>query len=286
MSATQMNNRAISPFLQSGRFLLAIPMLAYGIVHWQYAHFITTFVPPWAPWHLFWIYFTGTALLAAGLAIAARKVAYLAGVLLGAMILSFVILIHTRLLLHMPSDAFAAQKIFDFPFYGRVSNACKDLGLSGAAFLFAGTQAPSWKTPGRNWAFTLGRFLFGIPILGFGILHFVSTAYAPGVPPMLPSIHSPLPWQPFWDYLTGAVFLITGSFILLNRNLRIAGTLLGFMILIFGLIVWAPPLLAHPRDILASNFLKDVGVAGGAWLLACAVPVRATQPLPQAATVS
>lgn len=261
-------------------------MLAYGIVHWQYAHFITTFVPPWIPWHLFWIYFTGTALLAAGLAIVTRKLAYPAGVLLGAMILSFVILIHTRLLLHLPGDAYAAQKIFDFPFYGRVSNACKDLGLSGAAFLFAGIQPASWKSSGRNWAFTLGRILFGVPVIGFGVLHFVSTAYAPGIPPMLPSIHSPLPGQPFWDYLTGAVFLITGSLILLNRNLRIAGILLGLVILFFGLIVWGPPLLAHPRDILTSNFLKDVGVAGGAWLLAYGVPVRAAQPLQQEAAIS
>jgi len=258
--------RAIRLFLQSGRFLLALPMIAYGIVHWRYAHFITSFVPPWVPCHLFWIYFTGTALIAAGLAIVARKVAWLAGVLLGAMVLAFVVLIHTRLLLSLPGDAYAHQKIFDFPLYGRISNACKDLALSGAAFLFAGTQVS-----GRNRALTLGRILVALPVIGFGILHFASIAYAPGIPPMLPSVHSPLPWQPFWDYLTGGIFLITGVWILLGRNLFFAGTVLGATILIFGLIVWGPPLAAHPGDILTSNFLKDVGVAGGAWCLAASV---------------
>jgi uncharacterized membrane protein len=267
------DNRAIDAFLASGRFLLALPMVIFGIEHFLFANFVTMIVPPWIPWHLFWAYFVGIALIAAGLAIIIRKEAQLAGLLLGAMILAFVLLIHSRLLAQLPSDLFAANPIFG-PHPGRLNNACKDLGLSGAAFLFAGTQSEAWKEQSKDKVFTLGRVLFAIAVATLGVLHFVYPAFAPGIQPMSTTIKFPLPGQPAWSYLTGLAFAVAAVAIFLNSKVRLAATLLGILILFFGLIVWVPWLAAHPQDIAGGNYLKDMGMAGGALLLAGALPKK------------
>jgi hypothetical protein len=49
---------------------------------------------------------------------------------------------------------------------------------------------------------------------------------------------------------------------------------LGILILLFGLIVWVPWLSRHPQDIAGGNYLKDMGLVGGALLLAGALPKK------------
>jgi uncharacterized membrane protein len=264
-------SRAVNVLLKSGRFFLGIPMVIFGIEHFLFANFVAMIVPPWIPWHLFWTYFVGVALIAAGIAIMLGKYSHLAAVLLGGMILAFVLLIHTRLLARMPGDTFAANPIFG-PFPGRINNAWKDLGLSGAAFIFAGRQSESWRTSGKDKLLTLGRFLLALPMIAFGVLHFVFSAFAPGIQPMSMAVTFVLPGQPFWSYLTGAVFLGAGVCMFLNKQVRLAATLTGIVILLFALLVWVPRLVAHPEDIAGGNYLKDMGLAGGALILAGAMP--------------
>jgi hypothetical protein len=33
-------------------------MLGYPVLHCVYTDFVASIIPPWIPWHLFWIYFT------------------------------------------------------------------------------------------------------------------------------------------------------------------------------------------------------------------------------------
>ncbi len=270
---TMEDNRAIDVLLKSGCVLLALPMVIFGVEHFLFANFVAMIVPPWVPWHLFWTYFVGIALIAAGVAILVKREAQLAGFLLGAMILAFVLLIHSRLLARWPGDVFAANPIFG-PYPGRLHNACKDLGLSGAAFLFAGTQSETWKLQHKDKVFTIGRVLFAIAVTALGLLHFVYPEFAPGVQPMSAAVKFPLPWQPAWSYLTGIAFLAAGIAIFLNSKVRLAATLLGLLILLFGLIVWVPWLAAHPEDMAGGNYLKDMGLAGGALLMAGALPKK------------
>ena len=46
------------------RFLLALPMLAYLVLHFVYTDFVASIVPPWIPCHMFWTYFTAYAIFA------------------------------------------------------------------------------------------------------------------------------------------------------------------------------------------------------------------------------
>lgn len=77
-----------------GRFLFAISMIVFGAQHFMYAAYIATLIPAWIPFHLFWVYFTGTGFIAAGLCIATGILAPLASMSLGTMFLLWFLLLH------------------------------------------------------------------------------------------------------------------------------------------------------------------------------------------------
>jgi uncharacterized membrane protein YphA (DoxX/SURF4 family) len=119
--------------------------------------------------------------------------------------------------------------------------------------------------------FTAGRALFAIAVGTLGVLHFVYPAFAHDAP-----MTFPLPGQPVWSYLTGAAFFAAGAAIFMNSRVRLAATMLGILILFFGLIVWVSWLAAHPQDVAGGNYLKDMGLVGGALLLAGALPRKSS----------
>ena len=78
-----------------GRFLFAFSMIVFGAQHFMYAGFIATLIPAWIPLHLFWVYFTGTGFIAAGLSIAIGIFAPLASTALGTMFLLWFLVLHS-----------------------------------------------------------------------------------------------------------------------------------------------------------------------------------------------
>lgn len=233
-------------------------MLVYPVLHFVYTDFVASIVPPWIPWHLFWTYFTAGTIFAAGLAMVFRKYDHLAALLLGIEISLFCLLIHVFLLLRLPGDTWAAR-----PDFGAVPNrwvnAPKDLGMAGACFVLA---AGRW-----GYLRTLGRLILAISLAWFGVLHFVYPVFAPGIPPMQPEIGFPLPGRLFWVDLTGAALIAGAVSIGANRYTKQVALALGLMILAFDLLDWMPAFVSHPIQ-LTGNWLKDLGVAGGVFLLA------------------
>lgn len=80
--------------------------------------------------------------------------------------------------------------------------------------------------------------------------------------------------QPMWSSVTGVAYLAAAFAIFLSSKIRLAATLLGVLVLLFALIVWVPWLATHPHDIAGGNCLKDMGLAGGALLLAGALAAK------------
>jgi uncharacterized membrane protein len=75
--------------------LLALFLIVCGIQHFWYRAFVETLVPAWIPpGPRFWTLFTGAALCAGGVGILVPRTARLAALLSGAMILSWVPLLH------------------------------------------------------------------------------------------------------------------------------------------------------------------------------------------------
>ena len=82
------------PWVQAGRFLLAIAMIVFGAEHFIEAGFIASLIPAWMGAQLFLAYFTGAGFIAAGVSFAAGKCARLAGISLALMFFIWVTTLH------------------------------------------------------------------------------------------------------------------------------------------------------------------------------------------------
>ena len=95
--------------------------------HIFYVDNISTMVPDWIPWHIFWTYLAAFALIGAGIAIIFKIKIKLAALLLAIMIFIWFVI------LHIP-DAIAHPALFNG---NAIVSAADALGFSGTALLIA-----------------------------------------------------------------------------------------------------------------------------------------------------
>jgi uncharacterized membrane protein YphA (DoxX/SURF4 family) len=85
---------AIDKLAMAGRLIFGASMVVFGIQHFMYGQFVAMLVPSWLPRHIFWTYFFGVALIAAGISIVTGIQARLAAILLGVMFALWVVVLH------------------------------------------------------------------------------------------------------------------------------------------------------------------------------------------------
>lgn len=107
---------------------------------------------------------------------------------------------------------------------------------------------------------SVARIIFGLPFAIFGILHFMNASSMAGM--------VPLPGAVFWVYLTGIALIAASISILIEKYTRLACILLGVMLLIFVLTIHLPGVIGGEMQPNMPNLLKDLALAGGAWILA------------------
>ena len=123
---------SVNPLLAViGRYIYAFSMVIFGIQHYLYAPYIAFLIPKWMPAHLFLAYFTGTAFIAAGVAIAIHFFSRLASILLGLMFLLWVITLHIPRVIASPHNADELISLF------------VALAFSGASLLLAAYSSKS-----------------------------------------------------------------------------------------------------------------------------------------------
>lgn len=77
------------------------------------------------------------------------------------------------------------------------------------------------------------------------------------------------PGQMFWAVLTTISFALAAIGILIHRQARLAMRMLALMVGLFGLLVWAPHLIAHPEThFYWSECAETFLVTGAAWTVA------------------
>ncbi|SHG42810.1 hypothetical protein SAMN04488109_0227 [Chryseolinea serpens] len=116
-----------------GSMLFAITIISFSFDHFLYANEAADYVPSWVPAHVFWIYFTGLALLASGIAIILNIKRKLAATLLGAMILTWFVILHIPRIVVSPLPYLASE----------ITSAGIALAYSGIAFIVAAKSPAS-----------------------------------------------------------------------------------------------------------------------------------------------
>ncbi len=248
-----------------GRLFYALPMGVFATQHFTNTKFVATIVPSWMPWHTFWVYLVGTAIIAAVLSILLDIHARLAATLLGCMFLLFVVLMHIH-------NIVVTRGALLFWIIG-----LRDLAFSAGAFAVAATQLKSTPADGAPGLVNLGRCFVGIPAIVFGVLHFLHPTIAPGIP-MEAITPAWIPGRLFWAYITGAALIACGTCIVANKKVRLAATYLGIVTLLLGVFVYLPMIAANHSDVDSglNNFVDILAFSGTALVLADAISERSS----------
>jgi hypothetical protein len=194
------------------------------------------------------VYAAAAAQIFGGAAIQFRRTAKTGALILGAVYLVFALLYVPRIV--------ATPQIYD-----RWGNFFEQFSLvTGAAIVYARLSS-AWAPETLN---RIGRLLFGICAASFTLEQaFYLDATAHLVPKWMP------PSQMFWAVLTTVAFALAAVALLTNRTALLATRLLTLMIVIFGLLVWAPLLLSNPHSHTNwSEGAETFAIAGAAWILA------------------
>ncbi|HWW13454.1 MAG TPA: hypothetical protein VN310_02235 [Candidatus Dormibacteraeota bacterium] len=259
--------RGLDKIVALSNLCFATPLAVFGALHLSAARGLMTMVPEYMPWRLFWAYFFGFALLAASLSIATKIQVRWSGLLFGIAMFSFVAMLDIPGVISSPRDRFAWTL------------AVRELSFgAGGWILAAGAMGEQGRRQGGNRLIMIGRIVIGVAAIFYGIEHFLHPANVPGVPleKLLPAW---IPGHLLISYLTGAILIVSGAFILLNKKTRMAATYLGAWIVLLVLFVYGPILiasLANPSTdikIEGINYFFDTLLFAGAILaLASATP--------------
>ena len=243
----------------------AIPLAVFGAEHLSGARFIMLGVPSYMPWRLFWAYFVGFALLSASLSFATKIQVRWSGLLFGIMMALFVAIVHIPRVVASPRDRFAWVIVF------------REMSFAGGAWILA---ANTMDREGKSKLINVGRVLIAIAAIFFGVEHFLHPAGCPGVPleKLTPAW---IPARLLIGYLTGAILLVAGASILLNKKTRIAATYLGTWIVLLVLFIYGPILIVQMSDpspaveVEGINYFADTLLFAGAILALASAKPRA-----------
>jgi uncharacterized membrane protein len=215
-----------------GCVFIAVSLAVFAPEHFRGPEFVRNMVPSWMPAPVFWAYFVGCALLAAATSLTVRKFVRLSSTLLGWMFFLFVCLIYMPSALVHPRDRFAW------------AYALRDLSFAGGAWALAGAHSRASSPLLSKWMILFGRIVVAIAAIVFAVDHFLHPEFAPGVP-----LEKTMPlWVPFpsvWGYLAGAILLVAGIGLALNKRPRIAAASIGALMTVLTLF---PYLVILPRD--------------------------------------
>lgn len=106
----------------------------------------------------------------------------------------------------------------------------------------------------------IGRTLYGLTFIVFGLNHFISASRLAGM--------VPIPSGIFWVYVTGLAMLAAAIAILTGKQARLACQLLGILLFLFALTIHLPTMINQGLMAGLSSFLKDTALGGAAWMIA------------------
>lgn len=260
--------RGLDKVVALGNMCFAMPLAVFGALHLSAAQGLSTMVPAYMPWRLFWAYFVGVALIAASLSIATKVQVQWSGLLFGCMMFIFVAMMDLPGTLAKPHDRIAWTLLLR-----ELSFGCGGWVLAGGAL--------SAKDGRGSKLITIGRIVIGIAAMFYGVEHFLHPINVPGVP-LEKFMPDWIPGRMLISYPTGAILLVCGACILLAKKTRMAATYLGTWILLLVIFIYGPILTTSFMDLSTDvrveglNYFFDTLLFAGT-ILALASAVRRSE---------
>ena len=215
-----------------GRMLYALALIGLGVDHLLTRTFsISLFPLPAAfPGSLVLVISLGIILTLAGLSMLTGRKAASSAWLLGLLWLLVAFTLHVPDLVRTPQNGSKWTVIFEL------------VALGGGAFFVAGELTfPDNMTSRIDNQKTIGRVMFAVSLVVFGVLHF---QYAAFIATLIPA------WMPgrlFWAYVVGGGFLATALSLVIQKQVSLATNLLGWMFLLWVVILHAPRVVANSQ---------------------------------------
>lgn len=234
----------------------AAPLAAFAAEHFTAARDLAPIVPHWLPWHLFWVYFVGAALLAAAISfIVWRHVRWSAALLA----LLFLIIVITIDLPSLP------RHVHDRIFW---TLTLRETVFAGGAMVLAASVRPSRSLAGTALE-RIGRGLVGATMIFYGIEHFLFPRFVTGVP-----LEKPTPaWMPAPTaiaWVVGITLVVAGVGLFVRSTVRIAAAGAGIVLLLLVVCFYGPLLVSefHTDPVEGLNYFADTLLFAGTVLLA------------------
>lgn len=241
-----------------GRFFFAIAMVGFGVQYLLYASGAGGPVagPPWTPGAPLLAWLAGIGFMVAGLCIASGKMTRLAASLLGAALLLRVLVLHAPGLVAHLHDP------------GKWTTTFEVLALGGGAWILA-RSVPADRLGASSLdgafgaMFHVGRFLFAISLVVFGVQHLL---YARFIAMLIPAW---IPAHLFLAYLTGVAFFGAALCIATKMMARQVEVLLGTMFFLWVVLLHVPRVATdvHKGNEWTSAFIA-LAMSGVAFVLA------------------
>jgi uncharacterized membrane protein len=232
--------------------LFGIPWIIFGIQHFMYASFVRDLVPAYMPARIFWVYFTGIAMIAAGIGFIIRRQAQLAAFLLGCMLLLFILMLHPLLLVKEPEVGIH---------WTRVMQDTAIMGAAlGLAIISSGKKIAFLSSPK---AVLIARYCYALPLMFLGAQHFTHNAFVTA------KIPDYFPMKNILDYVIGALLIAAAYGILFTVNRRWVAGALGAVLIALALLQHIPLLIANPYNAIQwTGAMLDLALAAGAFIIA------------------
>ena len=147
--------------------------------------------------------------------------------------------------------------------YNGFGNFFEQFSLASGAMIIYAFAGPTSPARTARWA-QIGYYAFGICLISFALEQlFYLSATASLVPKWIP------PGQTFWAIATTAAFALAALALLTGFMDRLAARLTTVMLVLFGLLVWVPALVAAPHSFENwSEAIETFAIAASAWVVA------------------
>jgi uncharacterized membrane protein YphA (DoxX/SURF4 family) len=246
-----------------GPVFYAAPLATFGAEHLVLGRLMADMVPHWIPWHVFWIYFVGLALIAAALSLTFRRCLRWSASLLAVLFLIFVFTMDLPGTLAQPANRINWVLL------------CRETSFAIGALALTATLLQQKSSQLSKTLVAIARIVIGLVLIFYGVEHVLHPERVTGVPleKLTPAW---VPWPHVWAALIGAILFIAGAVLLINKRPRLAAAIVGAVMTALVLFFYTPILAMDrgPNQVIEGiNYVFDTLLfAGTALLLAAALP--------------